>query len=159
VGVAVERTDEAAGGDLPQADPSVLACGGEDTAVGAEGQVEDEPLVGEEGQPLRAGGRLPELDGPVPAAGGQPSAVGAEGDAIDPVDMPVQLADFDGAHDVPDLDDLRAGDRQVPTVRVEGQVVDPSLRPGEGDPFVAGRNVVDLDGMGTEAAVFAESDG
>ena len=48
VGVTVEHADRAAGGDLPQPDTPVFARRGEGTAVGAEGQVEDEPLMAED---------------------------------------------------------------------------------------------------------------
>ena len=84
---------------------------------------------------LLAGGRVPELDRAVPAAGGQPFPVGAERDAVDPLGMPSEIVDFRASHDVPDLDDLRAGDRQVPAVGVEGQVVDTTLRAWEPCPL------------------------
>src|SRR5262249_32809022 len=78
-----------------------------------------------------AGGRVPELDRAVPAAGGQPFPVGAIRDAVDPLRMPPKLANPLRGADVPDLDHLRAGDRQVAAVGGEGQVVDTAPRAWE----------------------------
>ena len=73
--------------------------------------------------------------------------------------MPSEFADLGAGDDVPDLDDLRTRDRQMPAVAVESQVVDPSHRAGERDHLPAGRSLVELDLEDLESAVFAESHG
>ena len=113
----------------------------------------------EDRQPFLAGGRVPELDRAVPAAGGQPLAVGAEGDAIDPLGMPPEFVDFGAGDNVPDLDDLRTRDGQMTAVAVECQVVDAARRGWECVRFLAGRNLVELDGEGTPTAVLPEAHG
>ena len=53
--------------------------------------------------------------------------------------MPPEFVDLGAGDDVPDLDDLRARDRQMTAVGVEGQVVDPAPRAGERGRLPAGR--------------------
>src|SRR5205823_2754013 len=64
----------------------VGAAGGDEGAVGAEGQGDDEVLMAlgaAEGLDLPAGGGVPGLEGLVEAAGDDGLAVGGEGDAVD----------------------------------------------------------------------------
>ena len=73
--------------------------------------------------------------------------------------MPSEFVDLHASLDVPDLDDPRAGGRQVPAVGVEGEVVDAPRRPWERGHFLTGRNLVELDGVGSVDAVYSESHG
>ena len=65
-----------------------MAAGGEERAIGGEGDGPDGALVGAEAVGLFLFRQVPEFDGAVMAAGGEPRAVGREGDVADPVLVP-----------------------------------------------------------------------
>src|SRR5262249_4240273 len=82
LGLLRRREPFLAGGHVPQTSPFLSAKGGEQLAVGREGEASG---IGRnlEGCGLLAGGQLPQPDSAVHACGGECLAIGAEGDGTD----------------------------------------------------------------------------
>src|SRR5262249_9627303 len=101
VGVPLQPACRLAGGEVPQGDRPVLRGGGEEFAVGAEGDGADLDVAGELADQL-AGGGGPEADPPLVMPGGQDGGVGGEGEGGHPGQPPGDGAQQLAGGGVPD---------------------------------------------------------
>jgi len=83
--VALERSEVAAGGQIPELDRLVVACADQDFSIRRHGETADPAGVAGEGFLFNDLGHLEELDRAVPAAGDQHFCVRRERHGADPV--------------------------------------------------------------------------
>ena len=127
-----------------------LAGGGDEPAVGAEGDAVDDPGVAVEDAADPAGGGVPEPDDRPAVGGGEPSAVGAEGDATDAVgvaaeDLHVPVGLLVEGGRVADLDPaVAAGGGEPAAVGAEGDAPDDVGVAVQGEDLLAGLGVPEL---------------